>query len=326
MDRPSSTSSSNRRHRLRAVIITLVALVLIEIVFNIVLPESEMVAHFARARQEVVLARDIDFEVFGDSVGRSGLWPHVLAEELGGDISVENFSLPGSGPLISYFLFQDQIASGNAPQYVVYTHAPHTYSGVRYGVVLGSFCTWAESFALLRAGNPYDVILGIFNRLSYTLRYREQFKKLLHGNASFFTEDHKPVAGREWYEWAQDNIKRHDFSGPLHEFYDKPFTVSELNEMAIRSFISLAAENDVTVLWVTMPVPRSVYDHRKRTGFQDDYYTFVDSLICDNLVMVQREFAVYEDETFFDASHFNAEGGIEFSRRLASRIAPLISN
>ena len=326
MGRRSSISSSDGARRLSAIIIALVALVVIESVFTLVLPESRMVNLFEQIRQDPLGSEPVDIEIVGDSVGRSGLWPHVMAGELDHRVTIRNGSMPGSGPVFSYLRLRDLIAAGDVPKYIIYSHAPITFNMVRHSVLISSFCTWPEALAMFRYDDPYRIIYGIFNRLSYTLRYRSQFKKLLEGDASFFTGDHPPLAGEEWYDQALRKIERHDFSAPLDEYYDKPFSVMELNRLCIRQFVTLAAKHDVTVLWVTMPVPQQLYDKRQQTGFTADYYAFLDSLDHDNLIMVQREFTVHEDDLFADASHFNAEGGIAFSRSLAGQLASLISD
>ncbi|MBD3403499.1 hypothetical protein GF420_11430, partial [candidate division GN15 bacterium] len=126
MARRSSTSSSKRSRRFFSVGLALAALVVIEVVLNLALPESAMVAYFDRVRQIAVAQESVDIEVLGDSVARTGLWPEVLETELGGGIDVENYALQGSGPVFSYYLLRDQIEHGVAPKYILYAHSPHT--------------------------------------------------------------------------------------------------------------------------------------------------------------------------------------------------------
>jgi hypothetical protein len=325
MGRPSSISSSDGARRLIAIVVALAVLVAIEGLFALVLPESRMVMLFKQIRQDPLRSERVDIEIVGDSVGRSGLWPHVMAGELGHRVTVRNASMPGSGPVFSYLRLRDLIAAGDVPKYIIYSHAPVTFDMVRHSILISSFCTWPETLSMFRYDDPYRVIYGILNRFSYTLRYRSQFKKLLEGDATFFIGDHPPLAGEAWYDRAERKVERHDFSVPLDEYYDKPFAVMELNRLCIRQFVALAAKHDVTVLWVTMPVPQQLYDKRERSGFMADYYDFIDRLEYDNLIMVQREFTVDDDDLFADASHFNAEGGIAFSRRIAGQLATLIA-
>jgi hypothetical protein len=325
MARRSSTSSSKRGRRFFSVGRALAALVVIEVVLNLALPESAMVAYFDRVRQIAVAQESVDIEVLGDSVARTGLWPEVLEPELGDGIDVENYALQGSGPVFSYYLLRDQIEHGVAPKYILYAHSPHTFAGVRYPILVGTFCTWSESFELLSTGEPFEVIFGMFNKISYTLRYREQFEKLMRGDITYFIEDRSTMVGAELFEWEQDHITRQDFTQPMPDRYDMPFTVSELNRRYLKRFIDLAKQHGITILWVTMPLPQQVLDNRNRIGFTRDYGAFVDSITADNVIMLQPDFTVIDNRCFRDHSHMNADGGIAFSETIARKLAPLVS-
>lgn len=319
------TSNSNG-WKFTAVMVALAGVLCVEVLLGVVAPESEMVMYFDVVRELVKQKRNVVIEVLGDSVSRTGIWAGILEEELGGGATVENYSLQGSGPVFSYFLLRDQVQAGTAPKYVIYAHSPHTYSGVRFPVLVGTFCTWPETIELMLTGEePYEVLYGVLNRFSYTLRYRDQFDKASRGDMTFFTEPREIFFGDRLYEHELANVRRQDFSVELPDRYVDPFTISSLNRKYFEKFIELAEANGITILWVTMPLPQSVYDARQADGFIADYYAFIDSIESPNVVMLQPEFTVLDNMYFRDHSHLNAEGGIEFTKQLAAKMAPLVN-
>lgn len=322
---PRLFTSSSNGWKFTAVLIALTGILLVEVVLGLVAPESDMVMYFDLVRELVTQKTNVVVEVFGDSVSRTGIWAGVLQEELGDSVVVENYSLQGSGPIFSYFLLRDQVDAGTAPRYIIYAHSPHTYAGVRFPVLVGSFATWGETGELLvSGGDPYEVVYGVLTRMFYTLRYREQLDRATRGDASFFTEPREIYFGDELYAHEKAHVRRQDFSIELPDRYVEPFTVSDLNRLYFDRFVALAEANDITILWVTMPLPQTVYNARRADGFMDDYYAFVDSIESEHVVMLQPEFTVLDNKYFRDHSHMNADGGIEFTKQLAAKLAPIM--
>lgn len=318
------TSSSNN-WKIKAVVIALIGIFFVEALLGMFAPESDMCMYFDVVRRLVTQKKDVVVQVMGDSVSRTGIWAGILEAELKAG-EIENYSLQGSGPIFSYFLLRDQIEAGAAPKYVVYAHSPHTYSGVRFPILVGTFATCAETIELMTAGaDPYEVLFGVLNRISYTLRYRDQFDKATRGDFSFFTEPRDILIGEELYQHELAHVTRLDPTRDLPDRYVEPFAVSDLNRDFLNRFIDLAETNDITILWVTMPLPPSVYDARRADGFMDAYYAFVDSIQSDYVVMLQPEFTVLDYKYFRDHSHLNAEGGVEFTKQLAGKLAPIVN-
>lgn len=322
MDRLSSIFNSRPPRALRGALFFLALVATVECALPRLLPESQMVRLFRQVRARAAAPPAAAVEIVGDSVAHGGIFGTVLAESLRGP-SVENLCMDGSGPLFTYFLLDEQIRAGAAPSVLIYAHAPHTFSGVRWPILVGKFCTWGETGRLLmERRNFFDIVDGVLARLSYTLSYREQIKAALHGDVDFFRRP-KPLPS-EAQRVAAFRSRSASSAPPLPPrpdiMYSNPFTVDPLNDKYIRRTLALARGHGIRVLWVTMPVNRTVYELREANGFNRDYRKFVEGLERDyGISFLQKEFLVFKDEEFSDYSHLNPAGGLRFTRLLAER-------
>jgi hypothetical protein len=317
MDRRSSTSSSRFRRHLGHFAVALAVVVVVETVLGRVAPQSPMVAEFSAQRARFVTAPAPDIEILGDSVAYAGIEPNVLADALVHEHSVENRALPGSGPAFQYFLLRDQIAAGHVPRAIIWAHAPHTYAGTRFGVLIGRFCRWHELGVLAANGCAGDDMLyGVLNQLSYSLAYRDQIQDAMKGDLTYFRE-----AGR---------MKRRRPPGqglmPVARGTFEPrgrgdaFEMSDFNRKFTGKTFALAAEHGIRVYFATVPESATSFARREPTGFYDGYRSTCSELAADAGRILSRETLVYEDSLFADPTHLTREGAERYTRDLAEQL------
>jgi hypothetical protein len=274
-----------------------------------------------------------DIQVMGDSVAYGSIWASVIADSLEDSKTVVNYGIPGSDPIVSYFLLQRQVNSGNAPRTVLYAHAPHTFSENRnIAVIVGAFCNIRETFDLLLTGfNASDLAYGLMTKVSYSLRYRDSIRQLLiGGETDFFTrEDRAVLFGEERmlrYLADDPRFAERNANGlpePPALLYD-PFLISPRKREYVDRMMKLASNNNIQIFWVSLPVPRATYAIRSKSEFFNDYYSAVDKLVASSsLEYLRRDVQVLPDQDFRDYWHLQASTGAQFSKDLAGSLDDL---
>jgi hypothetical protein len=329
MVRLSSISSFKRYPPLQAIGWFILFVLILEVTCRAWLPESGMENEFQAISKLAETAPAPTIEIMGDSVAAGGVLTTLLTQDSN---TIGNYAVTGSGPAFSYFLLKRELAAGHAPAYVLIVHSPHTFSGVRFPVLVGSFARWSELPELFWNSDDGSAFLyGLLARLSYILTYRDQFKLLLtEGNYQFFLDRPVPRAPEtqrlaEYRALEKTNaFKANPLPDEIWDMYKEPFRVSRLNDRFFRKMLQMAKANGIKVFWVSLPETRRVFDYRKKIGYTEDQFRYLDQFYATGeLKFLQRDILVYEDDLFDDLSHLNMRGAIRFSSHL-SRIWPAI--
>jgi hypothetical protein len=262
-------------------------------------------------------AKSPDLQVMGDSVAKGAVICQQLTEALPGHPYVLNTAIGGSGPEFSYFVLKREIAAGKAPKAILCAPSPHTFASGRIALLAGAFCTWPEIAELAKQRiAPCEIIYGIFTKLSWTLRYREQLADRMRGRAPE-TEGPQPVTDR-----MAGVVHRHYPAENLRSSHKQPFGVFRLNEIFLDKFMVLAEENHIPVYWATPPVLSVVYENRKQYNFDQAYFRFLDDVSAKYHVQtLQREFLIYPEDEFIDYDHLDKAGAARFTQLLAEKIS-----
>ena len=316
MPNPSSISSFKRREPMLAIAIFIALVVILETVFAL-MPQNKLVKSF---QADAFPAKSPDWQVMGDSVAAGGIVGSEVEKFLPSNVSVHNAAMAGTGPEFSYFVLKRQLAAGRAPKAILYAPSPHTFASGRVSLLVGGYCKWSELPDVARTrSEPFEQVYGVLCKLSYTLRYREQLGDWIKGRRAD-DEDGGAKPSK-----AGGPVKHYTVA-TIHLMYKKPFEVRGFNGAMFEKFLSLAEENHIPVYWATMPVMPAVHEGREPSGFDGEYYRFLDGLKAEHGVqLLVREFPVWADEKFKDMTHLNTEGAEEFSKLVGEKLAGLSS-
>jgi hypothetical protein len=299
----------------------------IESVLPLFLPESRMV-DVSRAITEAITEREApDILVLGDSVAYGSIWSVELEDVLQHGVSAANFGIPGTNPITTYYLLRRQIENGKPPGVILYAHSPHTFVGDKsIAVQVGAFLNLAESWDLYWSGfDAFELLYGNLSRWSYTLRYRDSFRAMItRGEREFFVREERTVAfgqaRMDRYLGDDDRFRQRNVAGlpqPPPRILFQPFEISQRKLEFVHKTIALAADNDIPIYWVSMPMPETTFSIRSDSGFMQRYYEQVDALVAGTAMeYLQREIDVLPDEQYRDYWHLQAVTGIGFSRHL----------
>jgi hypothetical protein len=310
MPSPSSIFSFDRRNPVLAILIAAALVMVVEASLS-GLPDNPVVKRF---HADDLPPFHPDWQVMGDSVSRSGIDTNVLATALG-DPLVFNAAIPATGPSFSYFILKRDLAAGRAPKAILYAPSPHTFASRHVALVVGGFCTWREIGEVLLTGlKTTETLYGILCKVSFTLRNREELGSWLKTGAEEQVTD-PPAATRH-------PPGHHYATNEILPVLRQPFTVRPFNQLMLENFLQLAKDNHIPVYWATMPVLPAVAEGRKPFNFDADYEAFLADLqVRFGVIMVQRDFLVYDDADFADSIHLNPAGAAQFTRYLGDQLA-----
>jgi hypothetical protein len=267
-----------------------------------------------------------DIIILGDSVAAIGILASMISSDI---LNIRNYSIAGGGPVFSYLLLQQILDKNDLPKAIILAHSPHTFSDVRFPVLIGKFAYFSELPGLILNSNSLsDSLYGILTRFSYVLSYRDQFKSLLKGDASFFrkrpnnfnqNEDQRILEHLE--QLKKGTFTPKDLGSSLWPMYKEPFHVSEMNSHYTSRMLKIAREKGITVYWATMPITERVDSYRQNINYHNNFYAFLDRFANEQLLFfVQRDFLVFEDAFFDDLSHLNLSGAIAYTTLLTEKI------
>lgn len=304
------------RDPLAAIILFVAMVIAIETALSL-LPPNRLVRLFQVNR--MVSGQAADVQIMGDSVAQGGIIAEDL-ERMLSDKKVVNRALAGTGPEFSYFILKHDLQLGKVPKTIVYAPSAHTFASLRISRLVGAFCDWPEIFEIVASGKePFEVLYGIFCKLSYTLRYREQIAETIKGGGRSTTE----IAA------AAVPVKQSSLSQPetrfpkehMHPMYRKKFEVQEFNRFFLEKFLELAARHDIKIFWATRPVLPVIYESRKLFNFDADFFQFLDDLSQrHNIHVLQKEFLLFDEAKFSDYTHLNKTGAEQFTRILGEKL------
>ncbi len=317
--------------RLTALWLFLIGVLLIE-TFLRLLPEGYMTRTIQHRAEEIRYLPPADIQLMGDSA-TSAVRTALLERFIGAPHQVSNYALPGTSPLFNYFVLRRQIATGKLPKLIVLAPNPFTWGDPMLDRFLARFATPAESARFLMDGVKFsDWLYGTLCRLSYTLRYREEFyKAVTSADTTFFRQLENPVSSvqntRAKIAEAEQapvepTISKID-SNNLPPLFMAPMTIHPYNEMYLDKLCALAETHGIRILWLSLPVPdllQKKFPNPQRTVA---YSQFVERMTANhkNLFSVSSAVPTLPDTHFMDAWHMNAYGAWIFSQQVGKQIA-----
>jgi len=324
MHNPLSTSSSKPDRARRALLLAAALILLLETAFSF-LPENKLV----KSLRAGAVAQQPDWQIMGDSVANGGIAPKQVMAALPDGILVHNAAVAGVGPEFAFFMLQRQIALGKAPGAIVYAPSPHTFGSERVALLVGGYARWGEIATIARLGVEIpEVIYGVLCKFSYTLRYREFLGGLLKGNR--LGDLGGMLKGRGLDAEGQDVTlsgeasAKHYTVETVHPMYRKPFEITHFNRALLEKFLGLANKHRIPVYWFTLPVISAVAEGRSTYHFNADYESFLNDLETrHHIIVLQRDFLIWDEANFLDQTHLNSVGAERISKLLGEKLSGL---
>lgn len=328
MAQPLSTSSSDPGRLARAILTTIVLVVVFEGALAL-FPENVMIRTMRWVRGLLAREPAAAVQIHGDSVAQGALLATEIQKSLPPGTRVFNASLQGAGPEFTYFLFKRQVESGRVPGAIVIAHSPHTFVTHRMGALVGAFLGWSEiPEAFLHGRHFFDTLYGVLCKLSFTLRHREELGDLAKGRRQGIASWNDPLPTEAWVRGAGERAEAkwgREGKGPagvLHPVYLKRFEVDPGEHALLARTLALAKAKNVRVYWVTLPEHEAVAAARDTLGFAAAYYAFVDSIAARGEMMVlNREFEVLPASEFGDYTHLRLRAALKLSREVGEKLA-----
>ncbi len=328
MARPSSTSSFDPGRLTRALQVTIMVVVLMELALCFV-PENVIIRTMRWMR--AVLEHDPapTVQIHGDSVAQVALHTEVIEAQLPHGVTVRNAALPGSGPEFTYFLLRRQVKAGHIPRAILLAHSPHTFVTSRMGTLVGGFLHFDEVPEAFAAGHDFfDTLYGVFCRLSFTLRHREELGEFVKGRRDALSDWGGPIQTRQRVREAmaetQARASREPGAplGPLHPMHLGAFKVDRGEQEFLRRTLALARAHGITVYWMTLPEHEVIATARDSAGFTTAYLAFVDSLSArGEVVVLQRAAPVRPAAEFRDHLHMRLPAALVWSKEAGRQLA-----
>ncbi len=327
--KPASPAATEQR--LTPLWLFILGVLLVE-TFMRVLPEGFNTRTVQHRAEEIRYLPPADIQLMGDSA-TSAIRVALLERFIGQGYQVSNYALPGTSPMFNYFVLRRQIAEGKAPKLIVMAPHPFVWGDPLLDRFLARFATPAESGRLLRDGVKLsDWFYGTICRFSYTLRYREEFYKVLTtGDITFFRRLEHPVTS---VQNTRAKITEADQtpSEPKTSVLDaraippllsQPIAIHRYNKMYLEKFCDLAAANGIGIVWLSLPVPELILGKTNDAQRTASYAGFLDQMMArhKNLSALSTAVPTLPDTHYVDAWHMNSYGAWVFAQGAAQQLA-----
>ena len=341
-------SSFISRFKLRRQLLPIIALfgciIVAEAVLGFLLPEGLMTRTLHARIKEIREEPSPSIQIMGDSVAAGGISAGQLQRKLETSRVIKNYSLPGTSPYFSSYVLEAQLRDNAAPRLIVYAPNSSSLGSPMIDRFIGRFETGWRPVQMLRHGvSLSDLTYGGINRLSYTIRYREELRAFAtRGDRGFFKNLRVQVPPRRHDVDVDAASLSGEMPVPEAEKIDKiyfpesvispeqrrKFSVHPYNRRSVDDFLYLAAARDIQVYWVILPTVSSVDKLRGGDAFMKAYLAYLEELKArhPNLMIDDDPLSVMPDCYFLDPWHLNAAGAAIFTDRLASQLSPVLLN
>lgn len=271
---------------------------------------------------------DYDIIAFGDSYNARGIMPEILEKETG--LSCYNLSTYFRESILApYCYLKNYIAScDKKPKYIIMgfimkscalekkdAEVPffHDYAKGNYDVLSGEFGIPVTSqFLIPSLKHQY------FFRLLFTdpgsLRFKEKdgldavVEKIHENNGYYLYQGYAEYTEKAKDHWAGSK-----------------FIASDYFDKYLRKMLTIAKDNDITVIYSIPTRPPDWYELDEEYGAMDDYRNYMKDLQKEypNLVVIDPQLQINEESMYESLWHTNWEGSLILNDILARRINDL---
>jgi hypothetical protein len=297
-----------------------------------VMPEGFMTRTLQHRGEEIRYLPPTDIQLMGDSAA-SPVLVGILESYIGQGYEISNYALPGTSPLFNYFSLRRQIAAKKTPKLIVLAPHPFVLGDPLLDRFLARFATPGESARMLRDGVKFgDWFYGTLCRFSYTLRYREEFYKLLTaGDTTFFHRLTDPITSVQNTRAKVTEINLQP-AVPTHSainaknippLLSAPIVIHPYNELYLDKFCDLAEANGIRIVWLCLPVPELILGKSRDPKRTANYTDFVNRMKArhKNFSATAATVPTLPDTHFLDAYHMNPYGAWVFTHQTGQQLA-----
>jgi hypothetical protein len=257
---------------------------------------------------------------FGDSQIKFGVSPLLLESKLGQPSHC--LAIQGGQAPSSYFLLQKALKSGVVPAAIVVDFEPNlNREGIdRNRRMWPELVSLSEAFDLCWHANDSDAFASMALGLALP-SYRERNEIRDNIQAALRGETHYMAV---WIDMATRNMGMNrgalaiskNLSSPPFEFSkwgnptEKPWKPNPVNEHYALKFLQLAADNQIPVYCLIMPVIPPLIEKYEKNGLERNYNAWLNKLQkrYANLYVLDWRHSNYRQDSFTDAMHLNSEG------------------
>ena len=267
---------------------------------------------------------------FGDSQVKMGVLPTVIEDRTG--LPARNLAVLAGQASSSYVLLRRAIDSGARPGAVIVnfhndflsaapqTNAPHwpELLGLRDAADL--VLTSRDPLLLGRLGGSW-----LLPTLKARLAVRAAIRSALNGAPTPEVATLRAARRNLEVNRGACVVAEMDQTKPRPPAPERP-RLRPVNRAYIERFLDLAAANDITVVWVMLPVHPSWQSRCDRLGLDQAPTEYARSARrrYPRLVVVDARHAGYDARLFLDNTHLNRRGALALSAALASILAPYL--
>ena len=287
-------------------------------------------AMYLQTYQKVHWGGDYRVLILGDSSGKAGLIPTVLGDD------VYNLAVGGFSPIEQYYYLSKYLEKSEPPECIILTYTPYH---LMYAPNLWDRAMYFHCFDLGDLKDIYAVI-DDYEDVEYVKKEDYQWEVLEYSCYSPIKYSSAFVGGLvsgrrykrnvEWYDFLTEHDGFSSFGegdphGLNYEVDYDHFHCSDLCEYYLKDMLELCYEKGTTVIYETPPMNESSYNQMS----QDFIYEYEDFLRginreYENLI-VNEEWAFWEDNNFKDGRHLTMEGAEQYSNMIYNKYKNLFT-
>ncbi len=346
MAEPSSTSSSEATARRRTagwhpfagVVLFVIVTVAVQLAAVRTRASYESHAGTVYRMQDALLETATETcVVVGDSRALRGIDPRIVEEAIGDDSTWRNLARNGLPPAGVELLVKRYTARHGAPDRVVYAMTPK---------LLTDETVFSDLFVRLFPLRTDEILAALAMPIERTtlyrwlaatalpvMRERAVLREVLDDRLGLATREVDPrvvdfterlratLADQRGYCPKTWGMTPEDLVAEAPLWSGMTFEVLPVHAEALDRLARFAAENDIELVFVTMPVPMQLDELREVSGFNGAYRDWMESFGKEHpSVSVDAAFPAYPPELFADVDHLREVGAERYSRELGTSL------
>ncbi len=262
------------------------------------------------------MPKDYEYLIMGNSVHKTGINPTDVSDK------ILNLGLPGSKPLGLYIMLKRYLRRHRPPRAIfLYVDPEPVYESflviLRYFVNDPEFIsvwndlTWEERRVfVMRYWASLDLRqVGLVVRDRYPQNNKVFIENMKRNNG------YMPSA-------TFDKVIADDHFSKTKERCSHKLAITKRDMKYFDKFVKLAASNNIKIVFLGLILPKELHDIFEKTGFNNDYLTFIKvlKLKYPDIYFVEQPILYLENKYFGDQLHVNKNGIIIYTEYFKNQL------
>ncbi len=270
--------------------------------------------------------------IIGDSRTIAGIDPQILGK------SYYNLGLSGGTPVEGYFTLKKILENENKIDTILVSYGPFhlqwsdtfwerqlkynfyefkDINEIFYDLNTEQVKFWKEDVEKLDSSILYFVLKAYLIKLRFPIFYRNELKNSLLLRGENNKKVYREIKNNKGQYLFGEKEFSHDlnYEAEMNSFEAKLIFINSLDKI-----FSLAANNDIQVVYINPPFNKSSYNKLNKTYIEDYNNSLQKLKIKFSEVIFSSDIMYYEDNFFGDASHLNEKGKIKFSEEIKKKL------